>query len=153
MTTHYHYYSPLGPFKGMRTICLELKKCKINTSFFAQAENNPLGHSKVSKYLPLKNTFKQICLFCLHNDCIIYSPLPKHNSYFMGFLNGSKWFSKTNRYYFYTNTEVTEVTIKCYCLANYKLKVIFWYIHLTSSIKMPRILMITLFFPQLIIPG
>lgn len=55
MTTHYHYYSPLGPFKGLRTICLELKKCKINTSFFAQAENNPLCHSKFSKYLPLKN--------------------------------------------------------------------------------------------------
>ena len=85
-----------------------------NKHILAQAENKPLCYSKFSKSLSLKNTFK--CIYFVYSAYININcvTLSKHTSYFMGFLNGSEWFSKTDWYYFYANTEVTEVTIKCY---------------------------------------
>lgn len=89
-----------------------------NKLIFAQAENNPLCHSKFSKYLPLKIHLSRFIFYI--TIVIIHSSLPKHNSYFMGFLNGSKWFSKTNRYYFYTNAgsyrSYHQVLLSCYKL-------------------------------------
>lgn len=67
MTIHYHYYYPLGSFKGKRAIGLELKKCKLNTSLLKQ---------KIIIFA-IQNS-QNLCLWKIHLRSYIYYCLSVH---------------------------------------------------------------------------